>query len=326
VLGETDLESRNILGSLESVIAHLASRPGQRIAVLISSGFFTASLDREREEVTDRALRAGVVISALDAKGLAAYDLDLSHPNPSTPPGTIPRPGPESDLLSGQWSANNGVMEEMARETGGTWFHNNNDLAAGLREVAALPEVSYRLAFSPANLEDNGRFHELKVKVTAPATDSVQTRRGYFAPSPAVRLERARLDQFNREMLGTDEIDQLPVDAGAKAGRLASGGGVAVISLHLSPDALSFGKVQGRYVDTLNLAAGLFSPDGSYVAGAISVADMNLRREALDYLSRGTINATLPVPAPAGDYRLRIVVEDNRSGKVFSRSRSIHIP
>jgi VWFA-related protein len=326
VQGESELQARNILGSLESVIAHLASRPGQRIAVLISTGFFTASLQREQEEVADSALRAGVVISALDAKGLAAWAIDLSHPNPPTPPGTIPPPGPESDILRGQWTANNGVMEELARETGGTWFHNNNDLAAGLREVAALPEVSYRLAFSPTNLEDNGRFHALKVKVTARGTYSVQTRRGYFAPSPAVRIERARLNRFNHEMLGTDEISQLPVDVGTKAGRLASGGGVAVISLHLSPDAVSFGKVQGRYVDTLNLAVGLFGPGGSYVAGVMSVAEMNLRRAALDYLSRGTINATLPVPAPAGDYHLRIVVADNRSGKVFASSRSIHIP
>jgi VWFA-related protein len=326
VLGQTELQVRYILAGLQAVIAHLASRPGQRIVVLISSGFFTSSLEPQQEEVVESALRAGVVISALDAKGLPVSSMDLSHPNPGTPAGMLPPPGLESDILSGQWTANNAAMDEMARDTGGTFFHHNNDLAAGLRQVAALPEVSYRLAFSPANLQENGRFHHLRVRVTAPGRLSVQTRRGYFAPSPAARIARARLDRFDQEMLGADETTQLPVEVGTEVGRLASGGGFAVISLHLSPNALSFGKVQGRYLDTLNMAAGLFGPGGSYVAGDMSVAEMNLTKTTLAYLNKGRINATLPVQAPAGDYRLRIAVEDMRTGQLFANSRSIHIP
>ena len=326
VLGEAELKARYILGSLESVIAELAARPGQRIVVLISSGFFTLSVEREQDEVAQDALRAGVVISALDAKGLAANAMDLSEPNPGTNPGTPPPPGLESDILGDQWQAKNGVMEAMARDTGGTFFHNDNDLAAGLREVAALPEVSYRLAFSPANLKDNGRFHHLEVKVKAPAWHSVQARQGYFAPGRAPEEAQANLDQFNHEVLGTDEIGRLPVALTATVARLDSGTTAALVSVRLSPKALSFAMVQGRYFDRVNMAVGLFGPGGKYVAGKMAFTEMNLKKATLAYLDRTEINAKLVVQAPAGNYRLRIVVEDIRSGKVFADSRSIHIP
>jgi VWFA-related protein len=326
VLGQAELKARYILGSLESVITQLASRPGQRIVVLISSGFFTLSLESEREDVAESALRAGVVISALDAKGLAGDAMDLSEPNPGTAPGTPPPPGLESDLLRDQWKAKNGVMEAMARDTGGTFFHNNNDLAAGLREVAALPEVSYRLAFSPANLKDDGRFHHLEVKVKAPESHSVQARQGFFAPGGAQGKAQASLEQFDHEVVGTDEVGQLPVILEAAGARLASGTTAALVSVRLSPKALSFASVEGRYFDRLNTAVGLFSPGGKYVAGKMAFTEMNLQKATLAYLDRTEINAKLVVQAPPGDYRLRIVVEDIRSGKVFADSRSIRIP
>ena len=326
VLGEAELKGRYILASLESVVAQLASRPGQRIVVLISSGFFTASLEDEREEVAESALRVGVVISALDAKGLAPSAMDLSEPNPGTNPGTLPSPGMESDLLTDQGQEKNGVMEAMARDTGGTFFHNDNDLAAGLREVAALPEVSYRLAFSPMDLKDNGRFHHLEVKVKEPASYSVQTRQGYFAPGGAVAKAQASREQFDQEVLATGEIGQLPVALTATGARLDSGTTAALLSVRLSPKALLFGKVDGRYFDRLNMAVGLFGPGNKYVAGKMALTEMNLTKATLAYLDRTEINAKLVVQAPTGDYRMRIVVEDIRSGKVFANSRSIRIP
>ncbi len=326
VLGQAELKGRYILDSLESVVAQLGSRPGQRIVVLISSGFFTMTLAREQEEVAESALRVGVVISALDAKGLAGDAIDLSEPNPGTSPGTLPPAGLERDLLSDQWQVKDGVMEQITRDTGGTFFHNDNDLAAGLHEVAAVPEVSYRLAFSPANLKDNGRFHHLEVKVKVSKSDSVQARQGYFAPGGAVAKAQASREQFDHEMLATGETGQLPVALTVAGARLGSGTTAALVSVRLNPNALSFARVQGRYLDGLNAAAGLFGPGDKYVAGKMALTEMNLKKATLAYLDRTEINAKLVVEAPSGDYRLRIVVEDVRSGKIFANSRPIHIP
>ena len=47
-----------------------------------------------------------------------------------------------------QAMANEDVLAEMALGTGGTFFHNNNDLGEGFRKMAEVPEYLYLLGFS----------------------------------------------------------------------------------------------------------------------------------------------------------------------------------
>jgi hypothetical protein len=78
--------------------------------------------------------------------------------------------------------ANADVMGELADGTGGTFYHNNNDLEAGLRTLISGADYTYLLAFSVANTKPGDR-HSLKVKVDEPGL-TVQARRGYSTPAP----------------------------------------------------------------------------------------------------------------------------------------------
>jgi VWFA-related protein len=69
----------------------------------------------------------------------------------------------------------------MADGTGGTFFHNNNDLDAGLRNLMEAPEALYLLEISLKDAKGTGTYHGLKVKVDRPGVQ-VEARRGYFAP------------------------------------------------------------------------------------------------------------------------------------------------
>jgi VWFA-related protein len=72
------------------------------------------------------------------------------------------------------------VMGELADGTGGTFYHNSNDLEAGFRTLISGADYTYLLAFSTANTK-RGAHHSLKVKVNE-AGLTVQARRGYSTP------------------------------------------------------------------------------------------------------------------------------------------------
>jgi len=124
-------------------------------------------LHREEQKAAmyliERALRADVVFNALDVRGLASASLapDRSHINEPTETRT---------LDSQESSARGGVLEDLAYGTGGTYFHNNNDLDEGLRRTADPPEYVYVLGFSPQKLD--GKLHKLKVKLNVILTSS----------------------------------------------------------------------------------------------------------------------------------------------------------
>jgi VWFA-related protein len=73
-------------------------------------------------------------------------------------------------------------MAEFADGTGGTFFHNNNDLAGGFQSLASAPEYVYLLELSLENVKPDGSYHPLKVKLDRDGL-KLQARRGYFAPA-----------------------------------------------------------------------------------------------------------------------------------------------
>ena len=109
--------------------------PGQRTMILISPGFFTVtpSALAEKSAVLDTAARANVTINAMDARGLYTTEIDASERGGSS----------SQDLMTGQhanyhadaMNFNEDVMAELADGTGGTFFHNSNDLEGGFKSL-----------------------------------------------------------------------------------------------------------------------------------------------------------------------------------------------
>ena len=145
--------------------------------VLISPGFVTVAPDSQDKAMAliDRALQASIVVNTLDATGLE----DTPESNAQ---GNLSR----SQFDRHESLARSEVMADLAYGTGGTYFHRNNNMNEGFRQMAETPEFIYVLGFSPQKLD--GKFHKLKVTLNSPEKLSVQARPGYYAvksvPSP----------------------------------------------------------------------------------------------------------------------------------------------
>jgi VWFA-related protein len=178
-LGEQDFHSN--LAFIRLIVSKMAALPGQRILILVSPGFLTptAGAMALKSDVLDMAARANVIISAIDARGLY-----VAAPDPSQGgAGSRMSAQLQTQYLQDSVALSADVMAELADGTGGTFFHNNNNLEAGFTRLLRGPEALYLLSFSNADEKPNGSYHEIKVKVDRPGV-SIQARRGYFAPKP----------------------------------------------------------------------------------------------------------------------------------------------
>src|SRR6266446_1237025 len=128
-----DQDVRVTLGFVTEVVRPMASLPGQRTLILMSPGFLTvvpeAMTDKSR--ILDLAAQSNVTISALEARGLYTTELDASEQGAHTTMAL--QTGDESQRHSDSMSLNEDVMAEFADGTGGTFFHNSNDLEGGLQ-------------------------------------------------------------------------------------------------------------------------------------------------------------------------------------------------
>jgi len=166
---------------LRLVLNGMASLPGQHVVILVSSGFFTTGPEATtlKSEVLDIAARTNTVISAFDVRGLYTTN---------TGADVTTRVDPDSQRLldryrSESMEADADVMGELSDGSGGTFYHNHNDLEGGLRTLISGPDYTYLLAFPMPDPKSKRGHHSLKVKVNEPGL-TVQARRGYSTPAP----------------------------------------------------------------------------------------------------------------------------------------------
>jgi len=178
-IGDQDI--RVTLGFVWDVVRRMAALPGTRTLILMSPGFLTTTPEAmtEKSRILDLAAQSSLTISALDARGLYTTSLDASQ----RATGDL-QTSSQFRYHSESMSLNEDVMAELADGTGGTFFHNSNDLEGGLQKLAAAPEYVYLLEISLEKVKPDGTYHRLKVKVDQEGL-KLQARRGYFAPVPA---------------------------------------------------------------------------------------------------------------------------------------------
>jgi VWFA-related protein len=186
VLNVGNQDVRATCTTIAEFVRRVAPMPGQRTLILVSPGFL--SIEQEamaaEQQIVELAAQSNVTISTLDARGLYTTELKASDHSPSFNSagggGSVQQ---QSDYRRSSMTLAEGAMAELADGTGGTFFHNSNDLDAGFKALTEAPEVVYLLELPLENVKPDGSYHRLKVKVTRDGLQ-IQARRGYLVPKP----------------------------------------------------------------------------------------------------------------------------------------------
>jgi VWFA-related protein len=323
-LAET--ESRAALRGIESLVRRMTSLPGQRSVVIVSTGFLTEALHSELSEITDRALRAKVVLNALDARGLYTdATFDASRPNiASTNRGDVI--GRKSQMLSASARLESAGMEALALDTGGIFLQNNNDLEAGFRRAAALPDAYYVLAYSPQNLKLDGTFHPIKVKLASQPGLALQARRGYYAPKKADDPTVREKQEIEEAVFSQDETHELPVEVHTQFFMKSGSSAQLAVLTRLDLHQVHFRKQEDRNLDNLTFVTALFDRDGHLVTGQEKLLQLRLRDANLARYMQTGITLKTHFDVKPGTYLVRAVVRDSESGQISGLNRTVEIP
>ena len=201
ILQTGDSVTRENYKYLEEVVKSLAGMPGQRVLVYVSPGFILSDAVSESNLTwIEHAVRAGVVVNTIDARGLYTADQmsDIAAPPQVAPYGVDPTgdyQGMEGTLRMQAQFESGQVLAGIAASTGGRYFHNRNDLDVAMSRALEAPELSYLLGFRPQEAIPDGKFHSLKVKIANGRKYEVEATNGYYAskkPRPKDKVQQSR--------------------------------------------------------------------------------------------------------------------------------------
>jgi VWFA-related protein len=217
----TYILDRNFLLRLNELVKATGSMPTSRTIIFISDGFNRfpggelygivhgfAPRDRsfqfpsrdtesELQNILKAATGYDVKFYTLDSRGVysAAFNagntFDASTPLSTTIAQMDDRNAPSEATAtmeavnraeSSAGRENADVMAQLARETGGLFFQNSNDLPKGITRALTDTREYYVLAYVPKNEAPDGKYRKIKVEVNGGDKLRVNAKAGYWAP------------------------------------------------------------------------------------------------------------------------------------------------
>jgi VWFA-related protein len=319
-----DIQTDFVYRHLEDAVRRLATMPGQRIMVLVSPGFILTIQTRGSSDIVDRANRANIVINTIDARGLYTPDVLGDIASPST--DSIKTGGFKSSYRIAAQFAQSEVLAQLADDTGGTFFHNRNDVDEGLREAVAAPPLSYVLGFSPQNMKIDGRYHTLKVSLTNKQKFALQARHGYFAPRTIADPAEAAKQEIQEALFSQEEIHDLPIELQTQYFKPDQSQARLAVLTHVDLKGLHFRKAEGRNRDNLTIATAIFDDNGNFVTGGEKIVEMRLLEATLDRMSHSGFTVKSSFDIKPGTYLVRLVVRDAEGAQMAARNGAVNIP
>ncbi|MFZ0960486.1 MAG: VWA domain-containing protein [Terriglobia bacterium] len=318
--------SRATVQGLESLVRRMSVLPGRRAVVIVSSGFLTEVLRYELGEIIDHALRANIVLNALDARGLytPAAVADASQANiANTKDGALA--GRKAQILNDSAKLETSGMQALAQDTGGIFFQNSNDLEDGLRRAAALPDAYYLLTFSPASLKHDGAFHALKVKLVTQPGLTLQAREGYYAPRKAEDPAAREKEELQEAVFSQDEGQDQPLKVDTQYLMKNPSEAQLTVAAHLDLHAFRFRRQDGDNLADLTFVTALFDHDGNLVTAQQNILPLRFRDADLTKHLENGITTRTHLDVKAGNYRVRTVVRDSEGGQIYALNHNVEI-
>lgn len=304
--GGLDLSNiRAMSRSLAELVTLLREIKGEKQFVLLSEGFdnrlLSDALALGYLQELLRALRnSGWTVYAVDVKGI-----------------------PEARQRG--YSADS--LLYLAKETGGDLQENFNDLSQATARVLRRTGTSYVLSFQPQDLEWNGEYHEIEVRLTQPLRRArIFHRPGYYAPEPTRDrlLSEWRVDVAEM-VLTAEEVEELQVATLAEPLSVEAGQWRVPVVVDLPWADLMPERKRGRDKAALEVQA--FAIDTDWQIQGFFASGFRLDLGQLEgYLADGGVRVFGELSLPPGDFQLRTLVRNLRSGEVSVSTRGLLVP
>jgi hypothetical protein len=332
------------------VIDGLKEIPGHKNVVIISGGIpifearasggsaFT-NVTYLLNQLSDRAVRSGVVINTLDPRGLNAtpgvvgfqqtpgrsnYEGELMGRASGFGRGGIADQATFGPMLAG--GSEHLGLGTVAKITGGVSVINTNDFAAGMQKILARSEGYYVLAYTPVEKFDR-KFHKLEIKVKRPGL-KIYHHAGYAAREEKPRELLTKEEQIvaaASSPLSRRDLDVTP-NVAIKLKPLPEN--KATVDIHLLIDAkkLSFNVVDGKHQASMDIVGFVFDQLGKQRGGFTETVNLDLSEENYRRAMSEGLTYTAGTELPPGYYQIRSVVREASSGSIGTFSKYFEIP
>jgi VWFA-related protein len=293
--------------AIAAIANHLASVPGRKSLVWISSNF-PVSMGLTR---------------VLNQSDIAVYPMDPGGMRNA--PAFAVTTGQTSQLGGHSMGGENGspmntstlapsldstTMNELADRTGGRASYNNNDIAGSVRRAIDDGRISYVLAYYPDHGKWDGQFREIKVTVDRPDVEA-RSRKGYFAVADGSAGQKELHAAMEEALASPLESTGLGFTVSVQPGPQQ---GQAIFSMNLDATKIHWDDDAGRWRGGLRMVFRQYDATGNPTNSVEVPLTLNLEKATYDRVMDKGINLVRHMTIAPQTETVKVLVLDTASG------------
>ena len=207
------------------------------------------------------------------------------------------------------------TMREMARETGGRAYVNQNEIKFGVERAFEDEAAAYTVGYYPENKKYDGKYRGIKVKVKRDGVE-IHSRRGYYAIDPT-QTKGYNAQQEVVSALG----DAVPAtfvafSAQVKPPSANSVQGKIGVTFLVDGHSLSAEDASGGKHLNVSLYATIYSSDGKMLDNRRQLVDQTFDANTYQKILQQGLMLHMDLDPQSGKNQLRLAVQDTRTGLV----------
>jgi VWFA-related protein len=321
------LEDRRVeitLAAMRSLSRMLGGIPGHKSVIWVTSGFPFTLIPEDRaisqSELDNSLPHQGQLSLGTRAEGASAETHRTQHGDEiretaaqlASAQVAIYPVDARGISEQGLGDSNLETMREMARETGGRAYIDQNEIKQGVVLAMADYPATYTVGYYPEDKKWDGKYRSIKVKVDKDSVE-VRHRRGYFAIDPAQSKDR-KPDQEVAEAI-TDSASDTQVTFSAQV-RPGDKGKLSVDFL-VDPSTVTTedASAGGKKLNVVFYASA-FSANAKMLGSWSTKVEQTFDAATYQQIQQRGILIHMDLDQKAGSNQLRLAVVDRHSGAV----------
>ncbi len=303
---ENEYWSRNLLHTLQQHLGTLRHFEGRKSLLLVSDGFLAQHLRYEMQGVVHAALRSGTILSTVDMRGLYTTSYRASEVAALATEATLSQMSMRVENMRVQSEP----LAQLALETGGVHFHNDNDLFGGLKQIADSQSFYYVLTYASPATESDGRYHRINVKVSRPGLE-VTHRKGYYAPREDPTFIALKKREVLDALRAPGNLNEIPIRLSYNAFPVGEDRYRVDVFTRIDFERLPFLDQQDRQTNLLHLITAAYGEKGQFLGGREKQLDLRMTRSGRQELADLGATSKVTLEAPPGEHQLKAVVRES---------------
>jgi VWFA-related protein len=317
------------LSALETAARMLGRVDEKKSLLYFASGLRLNGIDNQAQlhATVDAAIKAGVTIWTIDARGLIA-EAPMGDATQGSPGGQSMYTGASADAVTTGVQQSQDTLYAIASDTGGKAYLDNNDLARGIVQAQQSISDYYLIGYYTTNAERDGKFRRIRISLKQNQEAKLDYRQGYYADKEFNKFNDVdRERQLEDALMLDDPITDLTIAMEVDYFQLNRAEYFVPIVVKIPGRELALAKRRGAEYTRIDFVGEIKDLiGGTTVSNVRDNVNIKLSDATALELAKRPIEYDTGFTLLPGKYSIKFLARDDETGRIGTYQTNFIIP